>query len=265
MSRQKIHFAPANSFPAQAYNKIFRLLETDFEIGYLDLHAHDERFPVTNGWRFLAEELRTAIEKRYGGEPVIGVGHSLGGILQFLAAAESPHLYKSLILLDAPLTSRLSGAFLRSFKRFNLMDKLSPSKIAVRRRNEWESKEIAFRHFSRVFRSFDKEMIADYVQHGLILNADGKYELKFKPEIEAEIYRTVPDDYTPFRGRFRVPAVYIGGTKSREAKLARLGFMRRNFGFKFYFIEGSHHFPFQRPAETANLIHKIALNGESTV
>ena len=135
MLRQTIHFAPANSFPARSYNKLFKLLEPDFEVGFLDLHGHNPAFPVTNGWRFLAEELKTTVESRYR-EPVIGVGHSLGGVLHFLAAVENPHLYKAIVLLDSPLTSRLSGAFLKNFKRFNLMDKLSPSKIAVKRRRD---------------------------------------------------------------------------------------------------------------------------------
>lgn len=256
MQHSTIHLAPANSFPARAYDKLFALLKPDFEIGFLELHAHNPRFPVTNGWRFLAEELKTEIENHYA-EKIIGIGHSFGGILHFLVAAENPELYKAIVLLDAPLTSRLSGAFLRNFKRFGLMDKLSPSKIAVKRRREWESKQAALEHFERKFRRFDKEMVRDYVEHGTIKNERGKFELRFKPEIEAAIYHTIPDDYTSWRGKLRVPAAYIGGTKSKEARLARLGFMRRNFPFKFHFIEGTHHFPFERPCKTAETIRHV--------
>lgn len=253
MTRPIIHFAPANSFPARSYDKLFALLAPDFEIGYLDLHAHNPQFPVTDGWQFLARELETEIRRCYSA-PVIGVGHSLGGILHFLAAVENPELYRAIVLLDAPLTSRLSGALLRNIKRFGLIDNFAPSKIALKRRREWQSKIDADKHFKRKFDNFDREMIGDYVEHGTTLNKNGGVELLFKPEIEAHIYRTIPDDYNPFRNRLRVPAVYIGGTHSREAKIARLGYMRRCFPFHFDFVEGSHHFPFEQPVETARRI-----------
>lgn len=256
MFRQIIHFAPANSFPARAYDKLFSLLAGDFDIGYLELHAHNPQFPVTNGWKFLAEELKTEIENCYS-EPVIGVGHSLGGILHFLAAVEKPELYRAIILLDSPLTSRVSGAGLKFLKKFNLMEKIPPSTVAVNRRNQWESQQAAIEHFERVFRSFDRQMVRDFVEHGTVLNENGQFELRFKPEVEAAIYRTIPDDYTHWRGKLRVPSGYIGGTKSQEAKWARLGFMRRNFPFRFHFIDGSHHFPFQHPHETAKAIRQM--------
>jgi pimeloyl-ACP methyl ester carboxylesterase len=251
--RPIIHFAPANSFPARSYDKLFRFLRDDFEIGYLNLHAHDARFPVTDGWQFLAAELKAEIEKRYF-EPVIGVGHSLGGILHFLVAVEKPELYRAIVLLDAPLASRLSGAGLSLAKRTKLIRKIAPFTTAVRRRREWKSKAEAFEHFTRKFRSFDAEMVRDYVEHGTIQNARGNVELVFKPETEAGIYRTIPHNFWKFKGKLKVPAAYIGGTDSREARLARLDFMRRNFPFDFYFIEGSHHFPFQKPFETAQTI-----------
>lgn len=254
--RRIIHFAPANSFPAQSYNKLFALLKPDFEISFLELHAHNSKFPVTDGWKYLAAELKIEIENSHA-QPVIGVGHSLGGILHFLVAVENPELYAAIVLLDAPLTSRMSGAVLKNIKRFGLMDKLSPAKIAVRRRREWPSKQAAVEHFKRKFNLFDRKMIADYVECGTINNGNDAIKLLFEPEIEAAIYRTIPDDYQNYIGRLRVPAFYIGGTKSREARLARLGFMRRNFPFKFHFLDGSHHFPFENPFATANLLRKI--------
>jgi pimeloyl-ACP methyl ester carboxylesterase len=256
MSRPTIHFAPANSFPARSYDKLFSFLAHDFEIGYLNLHAHNPLFPVRDGWQKLADELKTEIEKRYT-KPVIGVGHSLGGILHFLVAVRNPELYSALVLLDAPLASRLSGAGLRFAKRTRLIRKIPPFKIAVRRRREWDSKQASFEHFAGKFRSFDPEMVRDYVQHGTIENEDGSVKLLFKPEIEAKIYRTIPHNFSQFRGKLTVPAAYIGGTDSREARLARLGFMRRNFPFRFRFIKGSHHFPFQKPEQTAEAIRRI--------
>lgn len=255
--KEQIHFAHANGFPAQTYNRLFALLEADFRIGYLERHAHDPQFPVTDGWHFLKEELRQAIESRYT-EPVIGLGHSFGGILHFLLAVEKPGLYKQLILLDAPLVSRLSGAGLRLLKKTNLLEKWSPARQTRFRRNLWPTKNDAYEHFRSkdIFAAFDEGVLRDYAEHGTRQNEKG-LKLFFEPQVEAQIYQTLPDDFAKYRGRLKVPATYIGGTRSREARLARLGFMRRNFPIDFHFLAGSHLFPFEKPEATARLIKQI--------
>jgi pimeloyl-ACP methyl ester carboxylesterase len=259
MKKPKIHFAHANSFPARTYNRIFSYLADEFEIVYLERHGHNQRFPVSDGWLCLKDELREEIESRYGGEPVIGVGHSLGGILHFLVAVEKPELYRAIVLLDAPIISRLSGTALRFLSKTGLIEKLSIVRAANSRRSRWRTKEDAFEHFRQKekFNSFDESVLRDYVEHGTIDGEKG-IELFFEPKIESRIYQTIPHDFSKHRGKLRVPAAYIGGTRSREARLARLGFMRRNFPFRFYFTEGSHLFPFENPQETARLI-KIAI------
>jgi pimeloyl-ACP methyl ester carboxylesterase len=257
VSKEIIHFAHANSFPAKTYTKLFSYLADDFEIGFLERHGHNPNFPITDGWKFLAHELQTEIENRYT-KPVIGIGHSLGGILHFLVACEHPELYTSIILLDAPLVSRLSGVGLKFLKRTRLLDKYSPSRAARFRRNYWETKAEVFRHFQQkqIFKHFDKDILHDYSNHATVPHKTG-YKLLFEPKIEAKIYRTIPDSFTKFRGKLTVPAAYIGGTHSREARLARLSFMQKNFPFKFYFIDGSHLFPLEKPLETSKLIKKV--------
>lgn len=258
MKKTIIHFAHANSFPAQTYNRLFSYLSDDFEINYLERHAHNPKFPVGEDWHYLKEELREEIEKRYR-EPVVGVGHSLGGILHFLVAVEKPELYKAIVLLDAPVISRLSGAGLNFLRKTNLIERLPLVRATISRRSLWQSREEAFEHFRRKekFNSFDENVLRDYVRHGTVSSDDG-IKLFFEPEIELEIYRTIPHDFSKYRGKLKVPAAYIGGSDSREARLARLGFMRRNFPFRFYFTAGSHLFPLEKPRETARLI-KIAV------
>ena len=260
MPEQIIHFAHANSFPAKAYSKLFSYLSDDFEIRFLERHGHDPKFPVTDCWKFLARELQSAIEHNYAG-PVIGVGHSLGGILHFLVACENPGLYKAIVLLDAPLVSRLSGRGLQLLKRVRLLERYLPSRAARFRRNFWRTRDEALEYFraKTLFKNFDPDILRDYCHHCTI-PVDSGFRLLFEPGIEAEIYRTIPHTFTKFRGKLRVPAIYIGGTHSREARLARLSFMRKNFPIEFRFIEGSHLFPFEKPIETANLIKNVIKN-----
>ncbi len=257
MSKPIIHFAHANGFPAQTYRKLFSFLESDCEINYLPRHAHNPKFPVTDGWERLRDELREELEKRCTGK-IIGVGHSLGGVLHLLVAAEKPELYSQIILLDAPIISRLSSGGLWVFKTLNLMDRLTPAQITRYRRNSWQSTEEVYEHFKAKpkFDVFDQDVLRDYAEHATVKTEKG-FELFFKPSIEAKIYRTLPHRLPKLKGKLKVPLAYIGGTHSREGELARLSFMRKNFDVDFYQINGSHLYPLEKPFETANLIKDI--------
>ena len=257
MKKQIIHFAHANGFPAKTYNKLFSFLTDEFEIGFIERHAHDKRFPVDEGWVFLKEELRQEIENRYD-DKIIGIGHSLGGILHFLLAVERPELYNQLILLDAPLISRLSGAAIKLLKKTGLMRRTPLSRQTIYRRNFWKSKSDAFRHFNakEKFRAFDEEVLRDYIEHGTVETESG-VKLFFEPRVESKIYRTLPHNFAKYRGKLKIPAAYMGGNDSREARLAGLNFMKKNFPIDFYFLEGSHLFPFEKPGETAHIIKSI--------
>jgi pimeloyl-ACP methyl ester carboxylesterase len=260
MPKETIHFAHANGFPAKTYSKLFSFLEDEFEIKYLERHAHNPKFPVTDGWERLRDELREELEKQYT-KKIIGVGHSLGGILHFLVAVEKPEIYKAIILLDAPIISRLSSSSVRILKTLNLIDRFTPSQMTRFRRNLWQSKEEIFEHFKQKekFAAFDKDVLRDYAEHGTIETKRG-FELFFKPSIEANIYRALPHNLPKFQGKLKVPAAYIGGTYSHEAKLARLTFMKKNFPFEFHFLKGSHLFPMEKPQETAEKIKIVVRN-----
>lgn len=258
MSKPKIHFAHANGFPAGTYAKLFSFLADDFEIGYLERHGHNPQFPVTDNWKLLRDELRAEIERRYT-EKIIGVGHSLGGVLHFLVAVERPELYSQIILLDAPVISRLSSQGLRIMKLTRLIDRLTPSQITRGRRNLWRTKEEALEHFRKKpkFASFDPDVLRDYVEYGTVRAREG-FELFFSPLTEAKIYRTIPHHLPSFRGKLKTPTAYIGGSHSKEGELARLSFMKKHFDIDFYQIEGSHLYPFEKPRATAEIIKKIA-------
>ncbi len=257
MSKKIIHFAHANGFPAKTYSKLFSFLEDDFEIDYLERHAHNPKFPVTDGWERLCDELREELQKCYT-QKIIGVGHSLGGILHLLVAVENPEIYKAIILLDAPIISRLSSAGIKVLKRTNLVEEFSPSQITRFRRAVWETKTEALEHFQRKekFANFDADVLRDYIEYGTTETQSG-VKLFFEPKIEAKIYRTIPHNLPKLRGKLNIPVGYIGGTHSREAKLARISFMQKHFPFEFKFIEGSHLFPLENPRETAETIKEI--------
>ena len=102
MQRAKIHFAHANGFPSGTYRKMLSFLQQHYEVAVIERVGHDPRYPVDDNWHSLAEQLADHIESS-AMKPVIGVGHSLGGILSFMAAYRKPQLFSKVVMLDPPL------------------------------------------------------------------------------------------------------------------------------------------------------------------
>jgi len=101
-----IVFSHANSFPAGTYRILFNALrERGFEVHAIERYGHDPRYPVTNNWIHLVEQLadHAADLQQRTGERAFLVGHSLGGYLSIMAAARRPELARGVLLLDSPL------------------------------------------------------------------------------------------------------------------------------------------------------------------
>lgn len=250
-----LHFSHANGFPAACYRKMFSYLERDFDIEYINLIGHDPRHPVTDSWPHLVAELIERLERH--GEPVLGVGHSLGGYLTAFAALRRPALFRAIVLLDSPILDKRRGAVFRMIKRFGLADRVTPAGAARDRRAEWASADEAYAHFrnKRAFQHFDPDCLRDYVTLGMVSSAHG-VRLAFDPAIESRIYRTFPHGLAGELQDLRVRAGIIVGRESAEARRVGLATARRHF--RVVRIPGGHLFPFERPEEAAFAIRAMA-------
>lgn len=251
-----IQFSHANGFPAPCYHQLLEQLGSEFEIRYLERIGHDPRFPVTDGWPHLVDELINTVSGQWR-EPVLGVGHSLGGFLTAIAAARRPDLFRAVILLDAPILSRFRGNAMQFIKHIGLIDRMTPAGITRNRRSEWPSREAALAHFERrrVFAKFDPNCLRDYVRYGLTESEHG-LRLWFDPQIEYQIYRTLPHDMSRAVQSLRIPAGFIGGRESTVIKQMGLRLTERYF--KVVSVAGGHHFPFQLPQVAASAIRRMA-------
>lgn len=257
MQRDIIHFSHGNGFPAVSYRKLLEDLGQNFEVGSIDAIGHNPCYPVSDNWPNLVGELADYMRGRYD-RPVIGVGHSFGGFLSFLAAAQHPELFSAIVLLDAPLIGPFKSRALLLSKHLGLMDRLSPAGRTRKRRKEWASHEEAIAHFRhrKPFCRFDPECLRDYVTLGTVPTANG-VRLAFEPEVESAIYRTTPHNLAEWRGKLRVPAGFISGQESEEVRRVGLAFMHRHFHFRYKALPGTHLFPFEHPHETAQAIREM--------
>jgi pimeloyl-ACP methyl ester carboxylesterase len=219
-----------------------------FDVSWIEALGTDPRYPPTEGWPHLVEQWIASIR-----EPVYGVGHSLGGYLNYLAAVRRPELFRAIVLLDAPIIGPFRGSLLGATKHLGIVDRVTPAGATRDRRSHWRTREEARAHFlgRKIFRSFAPQCLDDYLDHGLV-EKDGALRLKIDPAIETQIYRTIPHDMMRHLARLRVPAAFIGGADSDVVRRVRLAGMRPKFAF--HEVPGGHLFPFQHPREAARSI-----------
>jgi pimeloyl-ACP methyl ester carboxylesterase len=255
VTRDPLHFSHANGFPAGCYRKFFSCLAADYRIGAIDRIGHDPAYPATDGWPHLVAQLIDHLVAQHR-QPVIGVGHSLGGYLTFMAAVQRPELFQCIVLLDAPIIGYFKGTAFGLVKRLGLADRVTPAGATRDRRREWQNEDEMIAHFRRrrLFRDFDPDCLRDYARLGTV--AEGaRLRLAFDPEIEYAIYRGIPHDMVTYTQRLRVPAGYLGGRGSQEAAQIGLAHTRRHFRVKR--IDGGHLFPLERPAAAAVALREL--------
>jgi pimeloyl-ACP methyl ester carboxylesterase len=254
MRRPVLHFSHANGFPAPAYRSMLGFLEASFRVSTIAALGMDERHPPSEGWPHLARQVIEHVQKAAHAQPVIGVGHSLGGYLTFMAAVARPDLFRAIILLDAPIIGAIKGRLLGATKAFGIVDRVTPAGATRERRSEWSSLAEAEKHFrgKPLFRHFAPEALRDYVRFGLVDHGK-KLRLLIDPAIEYQIYRTVPHDLHRGLAKLKVPAGFIGGADSEVVRRVGLSTMR-SAGFAFKRVKGGHLFPLEHPRIAAEAI-----------
>lgn len=255
--RDALHFAHGNGFPSPCYRQLMLPLEKRFDCYMIDRLGHDTRFPVTEHWRYLVEEVIVSIKSQTT-KPVIGLGHSLGGVLSLLAAIEEPSLFKAVILLDSPLLGRFKSHMIRVAKALGIIDKVTPAHRTRLRREFWSTKEEARAYLKSrpLFKTFTDACLEDYITYGLQKHERG-YTLRFDRRIEYAIYRTIPHVIHSYEGRLKVPAALIYGTESTVVRPLDVRYMQKYYGMFCFETPGTHMLPMEHPKDLAKRVMDI--------
>jgi pimeloyl-ACP methyl ester carboxylesterase len=262
-----IVFSHANSFPAGTYTVLFRHLRArGFTVRAVDKFGHDPKYPVTNNWVHLVQQLHDFAEREVDkhGEPAFLVGHSLGGFLSLMCAARHPKLARGVLLLDSPLLGGWKATALGAIKRTPLVGSISPGRVSRRRKNRWPSAEAAIEHFrhKKAFMHWEPQVLQDYIANCTEDDEDGERVLSFDRDVETAIYNTLPDNLDGLLRRhpLRCPVAFIGGRASEEMKQVGMAMTEQVTRGRVMMLDGSHLSPMERPLATAAAI-EAALRG----
>ena len=150
---------------------------------------------------------------------LLAAGHSKGGAALVLGEVAKPGTYPRLWLYEPII--------------FPTMETLPPNedfsmaRSARKRRNEWASKDEAFASYASKppLDVMTEASLRAYVDYGLRDRGDGVFELKCRPEVEAQVYTMGPNHGAFARlAELQPPALVVCGehTQSIPPDMARL-------------------------------------------
>lgn len=257
----RLHFLHANGYPPDCYKPLCELLKSHFHIFGMKLRPlwPDAKPEELNEWHPLSDDLLQFLHEQ---EPVIGVGHSVGGIVTLRAALREPNRFRGIVLVDPVLFPPRRIIAWNIASVLGLGHKAHPLiSGALKRRREFDDLETIFRSYRRrpIFRNFSDENLRAYVEGIVRLREDGKYELVYSPEWEARIYYTgIWRDMDLWRKlqELKVPTMIIRGAESDTFWAQAAERVRRiNPQIKIEAVPNAGHLvPLERPQEVARLI-----------
>lgn len=253
-------FAHANGYPPGAYTPLLNTFTPHFNVVTplaRPLWPNSD-WRELKDWGPLTDDLITFIEKQTA-KPIIGVGHSLGGVCLLSAALQRPELFSALVVIDPVIFRRRLMWAWELMKTLGVGDRVHPLiSGALRRRRVFASAEEMFARYRRapIFSRIDDEGLRAYVASVTRPREDGQVELNFSPEWEAAIYRTGPLNLWPRLPTLKVPTLIIYAAQSDTFTPPIAARLRKDFPqIQLHKIEDAGHLvPMEKPEEVGRLI-----------
>ena len=246
---QRLVFAHANGFTGASYRSFLAPLSEQFDVQPLERLAHHPDYPVSDNWPALRDEL-VAYLQQSNTTPIIGVGHSMGGVLMLMAAEAVPEAFSCVIVLDPPLMVGIDALALRAAKRLGFVDRVTPAGRSLGRQRKWPDREAMSQYLRRrsLFQGFTEDALLDYIEGATQLHDDGSAELVFDPAVEVAVFRHLPDHLHGLTQRLPVPLVLVAGEESDLLTPARRRRLARH-GVRIEQVPGGHMFPMEYPQQ----------------
>jgi pimeloyl-ACP methyl ester carboxylesterase len=208
----------------------------------------DAGTPPFDWWDFATDALAVVESIAVGFR--VGVGHSMGGAALAMAEILRPGTFAGLVLIE-PIVFR------PPFGRFDhlLVD------IALKRRPGFESVADARANFAdkKAFSRWDDRSLDAYVTGGLI-EQDGEWLLRCKPEHEAEVFRGGSDHGAYDRlDEIQTPVLLVAGEQSDTHDREFMDDLRSKLPEASVTIvpDAGHFLPMERPGVVADLVTKF--------
>lgn len=263
---KRIHLLHGTGFSAMTLAAMASQLPADWSIWLTDVPGHGySTQPSTKmpNWQKMANTVADAIYLQANVKedgPLVGIGHSMGGVLTLFAATKYPDLFSEIILLDPVLFQTemlIAQALMRATGTWR---QRAMVKSVSNRTATWPSlaameESIASKAF---YKPWHSQAIKDYCQFSTTTNAQQAVSLSCQPSWEASIFGSYPKGLWHTVRHINVPVNILVANKSYffiPKSVKRAAKINPNIQWQTF---GKYHcFPMEEPAETANIITQL--------
>lgn len=257
-------FLHANGFNARTYCSLLRPIGRSLRVLLLDQQGHGgsaQRAPAAGrrNAHDLRDDLLAFLDAVSPSRPVVLAGHSLGGCVSVLAAAQAPARVRGLALFDPVILPRDRAQ--------DAMDAKGPlfpeppiAASARKRRAQFPSREAAFLNYRGrgPFASWPDEMLADYVEDGFQARPGGGVELACAPAWEASNFLAHAHDIWGALESLSAPLTILRAQTGSTCALTDADELPGR-AISVTTLAGATHFlPMERPAEVRNTLMAVA-------
>lgn len=220
----------------------------------LDLRGHGDS-PVPAGddlnWSGFGRDVRCVAESLAG--PVLGVGHSLGGVAMLMAALDAPHLFSALVLYE-PAMRMDTGDLDPELSR--LQSRMVAGAAGRRPRFPSRAEALASYAVRQPFAGVQAEALHAYVRHGFRETAGGDVELKCSPAVESRVFaQTHEHDVACRLGGLECPVVVVCGGDTTPQQTQSSDRLTAALSQSVRVIDGADHFgPLAQPSRFAAVV-----------
>ena len=265
-SGPSLHFAHANGYPPRAYTPLVETLTPHYHVTAMLMRPLWSGHPPDGmrDWSPLADDLLRFLDQR-GERDVIGVGHSLGGVVTLIAALRRPELFRAVVMLDPvllPYSVLFAWTIAYKLGLARHLHPLIPS--TLRRQRVFESVEAMYASYRQkvVFSRIDDRGLRACVEALARPRPDGQVELVYPPEWEVKIYLIGPLvewKLWPQVKELRVPLLVVRGQETDAFLSVAARMMQARLpGAVIHTVESAGHLvPLEKPGEVGAVIREF--------
>ena len=256
----------ANGFNAWTYRNTLAPLAPELDVLAIDQRGHgatpqaaaieDKRDALD-----MRDDLLGLLEVVSPDRPVILAGHSLGGCVSLLAAAEAPQRVRAIALFDPVILSREATTRAMGAGGAAISESPLVSKARTRRRRFGSKQEAFFAYNGRaIFTTWPEAAVQDYVEAGFRDHPSGEVELACAPEWEAANFAAHGHDIWDAMARIEAPVSIYRAEHGSTCAIAEAGEFPRPAGqVQVQTVAGATHFlPIERPELVQEALRRVA-------
>ena len=261
--RPLILFRHGNGFSSRSYQPMLEQLYHYFDLILLDAQGHGESEAGEQflGWNANADhalEYIDAHREQWGDVPLLGLGHSFGGVLTLLSASPERNPFEQIVLLDPVIFPPLLLTVMQLLQSIGLGRSNATATRALNRKSHWSDREAARQNLMGrgIFRNWSEAAFNAYLHDAIGEDVElGGVSLKCPPNIEAAIFSTLPRGLWKSIRHLDIPATIVVAEESYPfvAKSARKA-SRMNPLVTMEFSAGGHCYMQEQPERAAEQI-----------